>query len=262
MLVGTTLAILSGTGMLKTSENAANQYEYSQEEDVVSVAFSTVFSKSMLTDEEITVEALQKELDKSGQKTTVTKDVDDENILNIRFDKTENEHSVNIDTGEITYDGTYSGEAEDNLAQAKIQMTASPTTPTNGNVTVTIRPGAGVDVSKLTLEYRIGTTGQWTQYKEALTITKNLTVWARFRYINQVTEYSSLTITNIDKLIPVVTAVTTTTNKITFSAHDPAKTADYNCSQINAYAVTTSNTAPALNATGGTEGNAGEPEQD
>ena len=62
ILAGVTISVLNSAGILKNSQSAADQYEITDEQDVISVAFSTVFANSALNDSNITPEMLQKEL--------------------------------------------------------------------------------------------------------------------------------------------------------------------------------------------------------
>ncbi len=63
----------------------------------------------------------------------------------------------------------------DTIAPAVPALTATPTSATNGNVTVAISYPADA-VVKL---YRIGSSGAWTAYSAALTISQNTTVYAK-----------------------------------------------------------------------------------
>ena len=46
ILAGVTISIVSNTGLLKTTEDAVKGYQFSEEKDVISIAFANVFSKS------------------------------------------------------------------------------------------------------------------------------------------------------------------------------------------------------------------------
>ena len=194
ILAGVTISVLNSAGILTNSQSAADKYEITDEQDVISVAFSTVFANSALNDSDITPEMLQDELDKTTRKTTVRKanDAGKENLLYIKFDKTKNEHSVDITNGKIDYIGPYSEITVDIIKNAVISMSAEPTALTNGNVTVTITYTLPEDKKgekdKIVLEYALsGAPTTWNQYQQALTIEENMTVYARLRYLTETT---------------------------------------------------------------------------
>jgi hypothetical protein len=86
------------------------------------------------------------------------------------------------------------------------ELSAAPTAPTNGNVTVTI----GYPAPAAVKEYRIGT-GGWTLYTVPLVITTNATVYARCTdAMGGISRVLDLAVTNIDRVppnTPVITAV-------------------------------------------------------
>ena len=88
----------------------------------------------------------------------------------------------------------------DNTAPAMPTITINPTTWTNGNVTATITKSNAAD----TLEYSTnGTT--WNSYTTNLTITSNLTVYARETdTASNVSNVATKVITTIDKTAPTV----------------------------------------------------------
>ena len=88
----------------------------------------------------------------------------------------------------------------DNTAPAMPTITINPTTWTNGNVTATITKSNAAD----TLEYSTnGTT--WNAYTTNLTITDNLTVYARETdTASNVSNVATKVITTIDKTAPTV----------------------------------------------------------
>ena len=114
--------------------------------------------------------------------------------------------------------------------------TYSPTTWTNGNVTVTLPTKSG-----FTTRYTIdGTkpTKDSTQYTGEFTVSSNCTITYLYTDGTNIGGTGALSVTNIDKTQPVVTETTATTNKITIKAKDDE-------SGIVGYAITTSNTVPS-----------------
>ena len=212
ILAGVTISVLNSAGILKNSQSAADKYEITDEQDVISVAFSTVFANSALNDSDITTEMLQKELDKTTRKTTVTKSTDTgkENYLYITFDKTKNKHFVDITNGHIDYVGPISQITGDWIKDAPIKIEASPTSWTNKNVSVTIEytipEDKKIQADKIVLEYALSTAIKtWKKYEEPVIIEENMTIYARLNYLGETTEQpASLTITNIDKIEPTV----------------------------------------------------------
>ncbi len=95
----------------------------------------------------------------------------------------------------------------DNTAPNMPTITLNPTTSTNGNVTATLTKANAAD----TLEYSTnGTT--WNAYTTALTITSNLTVYARETdSANNVSSQATQIISNIDKAVPQKTTISLTT---------------------------------------------------
>ena len=100
----------------------------------------------------------------------------------------------------------------DNTAPNMPTITIDPTIATNGNVTVTLTKANAAD----TLEYSTnGTT--WNAYTAPLTVTSNLTVYARETdSANNVSAQATQIITNIDKTVPqnATISLTTTGDKI------------------------------------------------
>ena len=100
----------------------------------------------------------------------------------------------------------------DNTAPNMPTITIDPTIATNGNVTVTLTKANAAD----TLEYSTnGTT--WNAYTAPLTVTSNLTVYARETdSANNVSAQATQIITNIDKIVPqnATISLTTTGDKI------------------------------------------------
>ena len=76
ILAGVTISVLNSAGILKNSQSAADKYEITDEQDVISVAFSTVFANSALNDTKITATMLQEELKKTNRGTSVTQSTD------------------------------------------------------------------------------------------------------------------------------------------------------------------------------------------
>ena len=203
ILAGVTISLLNQAGILKNSESAANKYEITDEQDVISVAFSTVFANSALNDSEITTTKLQDELDKTTRETIVTKsnDSDKQNLLFIKFKKTKNQHSVDITNGRIDYVGAYSEITVDLLKDTAITMTGNPTKWTNGNVTVTITYTLPEDKKgekdKIVLEYATSKAPRdWKSCSGTVEVEENMIVYARLRYLQETTEIpASLTYT-------------------------------------------------------------------
>jgi hypothetical protein len=79
-------------------------------------------------------------------------------------------------------------------------LSTNTTSPTNGNVTVTITyPADGV-----TKQYKIGTSGTWTTYTAPVVVTANETIYARSTdAVGNTSAESNLVISNIDKTPPV-----------------------------------------------------------
>lgn len=112
---------------------------------------------------------------------------------------------------------------------------ASPTSWTKGNVTITLPTQSGY-----TTQYQNGSTSRtWLTYNSSSkpTISANTTVYYRYSDETNVGSHGSLGITNIDKVAPNVSNVTSTSTGVTITATDST-------SGIAGYAVTTSNTAP------------------
>lgn len=78
------------------------------------------------------------------------------------------------------------------------ELSASPTTPTNGNVTVTIQYPAPAVI----MQYKIGT-GAWTGYSAPVVLAANAAVYARcFDQYENVSRVVEITVSNIDKVPP------------------------------------------------------------
>ncbi|MCL2860308.1 MAG: hypothetical protein FWF46_07155 [Oscillospiraceae bacterium] len=138
----------------------------------------------------------------------------------------------NISASKSIQTGTVTG-----LTTSNTTFTYSPSVWTNGNVTVTI----GTSVQGYTLQY--STDGSnWANYTTGITYIANGTIYTRLTDGANVGNYATGNITNIDKTLPVVGTVTSTTNSITFNATDTGG------SNISGYIVNTSSTTPVLTA--------------
>ncbi|MHA0855711.1 CBM96 family carbohydrate-binding protein [Paenibacillus sp. CMAA1364] len=85
---------------------------------------------------------------------------------------------------------------------ADATLVADPTAPTNGNVSVTITYPTDVTLK----EYKVGIDGTWTVYSEPVVVTANDTVYARGSNVaGNVSNVTSIVISNIDKVVAVGT---------------------------------------------------------
>lgn len=103
---------------------------------------------------------------------------------------------------------TYNITNIDKIAPTTPTLVADVTYPTNGNVVVTINyPG---DSSKQ--EYKLGSSGKWTTYSSAISVSANETVYARVADIaGNTSEEGTLVISNIDQTLPLITIGSYTT---------------------------------------------------
>jgi hypothetical protein len=92
-------------------------------------------------------------------------------------------------------------------------LTATPTSPTNGDVTVTVHYPNDATVK----QYKVGELGTWNDYSNPIVLSDNNTVYAKCKdAADNTSEQGSLVISNIDKVPPVITIssyITTPTNK-------------------------------------------------
>ena len=122
------------------------------------------------------------------------------------------------------------------IKDQNVTFTYSPTTITNGNVTVTIE----TNVSGYTLQYSTNGTS-WQNYSTPLTMETNGTVYAKLvDSSGQEGGSASANIENIDKLEPNeptlgVTGVTENSITVVANATDKAKTNEYASSGIKGY---------------------------
>lgn len=78
-------------------------------------------------------------------------------------------------------------------------LSANPTAPTSGNVTVTVTYPADAEVK----EYKISTDGTWTAYSVSVVLNANNTVYARCKdAAGNLSEVGSVIVSNIDKIAP------------------------------------------------------------
>lgn len=88
----------------------------------------------------------------------------------------------------------------DKTVPAPPSLSATPATPTNGNVTVTIT----YPVDALAPEYKIGD-GNWAAYTVPVVLTENNTVYARYKNIfNNFSSTGSIVVSNIDTTAPAM----------------------------------------------------------
>ena len=122
--------------------------------------------------------------------------------------RTESTETKNVETKQV-----------ENLTPSNTEIKVNPSGWTKGPVTVTII--THVDMGDSRLQYRIGASGKWQDYKTSFSIQDNFTtIQARLWDGEKEGSATSKTITNIDKLPPtsVTFATTTTTKSITVNA--------------------------------------------
>ncbi len=288
ILASVSIPILRNTGLLSTSKRVADDYKRAEEEEMLRIAFANVFSKSILADKEITPEDLEEELKKNGVDATVTPDEENPDILHVKIEETGNDHTIDITTGEINKDDTQNPDNPDKPIDPNDPEVVNDKTPptitlgTNSNenwskaasVKVTVSDNASglEEGARIQYGWSISSTLEPTEYTPArlsyskgtrstsFTATSSGLTGKYYLWVvpenlqdvkgnKQEATYKSTGMFYFDNTKPVVTEVTAAGNNITFSSTDETG--------IVAYAVTTTNTAPALSATGGTEGNDG-----
>ena len=119
------------------------------------------------------------------------------------------------------------------------EITITPTSWTNGNVTVTVTyPTIDGYTNK---KYKIGSGNEQT-YTASFTVSENTTVTAYLKdSVGNIAATATATITNIDKTKPTVTVDNVRGRTVTLVLTD-------NESGVNGYAVTTTNTVPAASS--------------
>lgn len=137
----------------------------------------------------------------SGEKTQITKYIDLNNLASgvyntyaIVYDKAGNKTKtgiLNVTTKNVDTAGG---------------ATASPTGWTNGNVIVILPTKSGY-TTQYQVANSVNVNGTWTTYSGQLTITKNTKVFYRYTDGTNAGTYGTLTIANIDKLVPGATTV-------------------------------------------------------
>jgi type II secretory pathway pseudopilin PulG len=135
----------------------------------------------------------------------------------------------------------------DNTAPTMPSIDITPSTPTSGDVTVTL---GGKPDNTYKLEYSTDGTN-WTVYTTTITVTNNLTIHARLTdSANNESEEAIMVITNIDKIAPenATLNVSTTADKVngTLTLTDSGTGIELSQSK---YMVTTQSTIYAVNAT-------------
>ena len=116
----------------------------------------------------------------------------------------------------------------------EIEFAVEPNTWTNKSVKVTAKPK--VDTQGFTLVTSKNPTSSWTKVNNQ-TFSTNGTMYVALTDGNNYGVTASHEVTNIDKIKPVITSVTATTNTIKITATDEA-------SGIGAYAISESSTMP------------------
>lgn len=90
-------------------------------------------------------------------------------------------------------------------------LSANTTSPTNQNVSVTITYSGDSTIK----EYKIGNSGTWKGYNSAVSVIANNTVYARARdAAGNWSNEGSLVVSNIDKVLPVITITPVTTDPV------------------------------------------------
>ncbi|MEI3394528.1 MAG: hypothetical protein V8R82_02295 [Clostridia bacterium] len=132
----------------------------------------------------------------------------------------------NVSTSRSTATGNVTG-----LTSADTTFSYNPTGWTNGNVTAT------ASTTKTGYTLQTSKDGQNWSSTASQTYSENGKIYARLWDGTNGGGYAAGNVTNIDKVKPVVTGATATTNSITITATDEA-------SGIIGYAITTSNSQP------------------
>lgn len=111
-------------------------------------------------------------------------------------------------TGNVTYYAQWTP-----IDIGKVTITPSTTEWTNQDVTVTLSHTA---VSGYTLQYKIGSSGTWTNYTSAITVSTNATtIYGRMYNTtldNEGNSANSKTISNIDKTKPTISNISNSSN--------------------------------------------------
>ena len=103
------------------------------------------------------------------------------------------------------------------LQAGDVTFTYTPSTPTNGSVTVTI----STTIPEYTLQYSINAGATWQDYTTGIVCTTaGQVIYVRLTDGTNVTNVASGNVTNIDKTNPVVGTVTPSVNSVTFNATD------------------------------------------
>lgn len=133
--------------------------------------------------------------------------------------------------GNISVESSFDVANIDKEAPVQPTLVADTTTPTSGEVKVTVTYSSDT----ANKQYKIGSAGNWTVYTEAVVMTVNETIYARaIDAAGNVSAESSLVVSNIDKSVPekatLVADMTTPTNatvKVTISYPNNAVTKQY-----------------------------------
>ncbi|MCX7710663.1 MAG: glycosyl hydrolase family 18 protein [Clostridia bacterium] len=132
--------------------------------------------------------------------------------------------SISIDSNDTVYAraldnaGNWSPEASyaigniDRTPPDNPVIAASETSPTNQSVTVSIQ----FSVDSNMRQYKLGSSGTWTDYSEALIISENTSIYARASdFAGNWSAESSYTIDNIDRVPPAEPVLTASTTELT-----------------------------------------------
>ena len=152
-------------------------------------------------------------------------------------------YTFRVTRGKVEYLGKGEIEIEEpeipELQEGDIIFTCNPTTPTNGDVEVTIE--TKIELGENWIEYSINNGALWIKYENSITVDKNGKIEARISNnagssVNTATQ----NVTNIDKLDPNeptlgITGVTENSITVVANAEDRPKTNEYASSGIKGY---------------------------
>ena len=210
IFAGVSFTIIFGDdAIFKNANSAALEQEKTEETDTLAIAYAPLYSSEIiLSNDKVTPEKLQKEIEINGKDSEVhwydNNEKSDE--LLVTFKKTKNIYKINIYDGHVEYIGTGDRDySSSTIINAKVTIVNVPNKWTNQDVYTTITVTDEDNSSGYILEYSINSLKDWKEYTEPLVSEANRMIYVRLR--NMLTEecvYLSTDISFIDKINPTV----------------------------------------------------------
>ena len=232
ILAGVTISVLIGQGnIIENSKNAVGKYNNRviEEQEILNEVIEYINNSGSIEETGISISVVADTTEVTKKVIVTVVGYAEEGIKRFTSTMGDNKTYVEgtkeiVETCEITENGVYVFTIEDNkgktankgilienIIEGTIQISVDKTTPTMENVKVTVTWPSGSETGVKEISKNGGTTWQTvTGETSTFEVSENCTIKARVRNNGEEVITASLTISNIDKTSPTVTATSGT----------------------------------------------------